>query len=84
MSGPLIEVRNLVNRFGNHTVHDGIELTVFEHEILGSVGGSGSGKSVLLRTMLGLHKPTASEVSVFGGDIACDESELGLVVRLFR
>ena len=76
MSAPLIEVRNLVNRFDGHTVHDGVHLTVFEHEILGIVGGSGSGKSVLLRTMLGLHKPTSGEVSVFGGDIACEESNM--------
>ena len=71
MSEPLIQVRNLVNRFDSHTVHDGVELTVFEHEILGIVGGSGSGKSVLLRTMLGLHTPTSGEVLVFGEDIAC-------------
>jgi phospholipid/cholesterol/gamma-HCH transport system ATP-binding protein len=71
MSSPLIQVRNLVNRFGSHAVHDGVDLTVFEHEILGIVGGSGTGKSVLLRTMLGLHTPTSGEVSVFGEDIAC-------------
>ena len=74
MSGPLIQVRNLVNRFGSHTVHDGVELTVFEYEILGIVGGSGTGKSVLLRTMLGLHTPTSGEVLVFGEDIACRDS----------
>ena len=74
MSAPLIEVRNLVNRFGKDTVHDGVNLTIFEHEILGIVGGSGSGKSVLLRTMLGLHQPTEGQVSVFGSDIACEKS----------
>jgi phospholipid/cholesterol/gamma-HCH transport system ATP-binding protein len=73
MSNRLIQVRGLVNRFGSHTVHDGVELTVFENEILGIVGGSGTGKSVLLRTMLGLHSPTAGEVSVFGEDIACQD-----------
>ena len=71
MSEPLIEVRNVVNRFGEHTVHDGINLTVYAGEILGIVGGSGSGKSVLLRTILGLHKPTEGEVEVFGGEITC-------------
>ena len=74
MSKPLIEVKNLVNRFGKHTVHDGINLTIFEDEILGIVGGSGSGKSVLLRTMLGLRAPSEGEVSVFGEDIACQQS----------
>ena len=73
MSKPLIEVKNLVNRFGKHTVHDGINLTIFEDEILGIVGGSGSGKSVLLRTMLGLRAPSEGEVSVFGEDIACQQ-----------
>lgn len=73
MSQPLIEVRNVVNRFGDHTVHDGINLTIYEGEILGIVGGSGSGKSVLLRTILGLHTPTEGEVEVFGGQITCSK-----------
>ena len=75
MSVPLIEVRNLVNQFGQNRVHDKLNLTVFQHEILGIVGGSGTGKSVLLRTMLGLHKPTAGVVSVFGEDVACQETD---------
>ena len=77
MSKPLIEVRNVVNRFGSHTVHDGINLTVFEGEIIGIVGGSGTGKSVLLRTILGLHTPTEGEVNVFGGDITCKDKGAG-------
>jgi phospholipid/cholesterol/gamma-HCH transport system ATP-binding protein len=75
VSKPLIEVRDLVNRFGSDTVHDGVNLTVYEHEILGIVGGSGSGKSVLLRTMLGLHTPTSGTVSVFGTDIGCRDAD---------
>ena len=74
MSTPLIEVRNLVNRFGEELVHDDLNLTIFQHEILGIVGGSGSGKSVLLRTILGLHQPTSGVVSVFGEDVACKET----------
>jgi phospholipid/cholesterol/gamma-HCH transport system ATP-binding protein len=74
VSKTLIEVRNLVNRFGSHTVHDGVDLAIYEHEILGIVGGSGTGKSVLLRTMLGLHTPTAGEVVVMGSDIACADT----------
>lgn len=69
MNAPLIEVRNLVNRFGDRLVHEDLDLTVFQREILGIVGGSGTGKSVLLRTILGLHTPTAGEVSIFGEDI---------------
>ncbi len=65
----LIEVKNLVNRFGDHTVHDGLELSLQRGENLGIIGGSGSGKSVLLRTMLGLHRPTAGEVLVNGRDL---------------
>ena len=74
MRKPLIEVKNLVNRFGHHTVHDGVNLSIYEDEILGIVGGSGSGKSVLLRTMLGLRAPSAGEISVFGEDIACQQT----------
>ena len=73
MSTPLIEVKDLVNRFGAQTVHDGVNLTIFEREIIGIVGGSGTGKSVLLPSILGLHSPTAGEIRVFGRDIACRE-----------
>jgi phospholipid/cholesterol/gamma-HCH transport system ATP-binding protein len=73
VSKALIEVKNLVNQFGKHKVHDGVNLTVYENEILGVVGGSGTGKSVLLRTILGLSKPTEGEVNIMGEDIACSE-----------
>jgi phospholipid/cholesterol/gamma-HCH transport system ATP-binding protein len=66
---PIIRVRGLVNRFGDETVHDGLELDVFRGEILGVVGASGSGKSVLLRTIIGLNRPAAGRVEVFGRDI---------------
>jgi phospholipid/cholesterol/gamma-HCH transport system ATP-binding protein len=65
---PVIRVRGLVNRFGAETVHDGLDLDVFRGEVLGVVGGSGSGKSVLLRTIVGLNRPAAGRVEVFGGD----------------
>ena len=77
MSGPLIEVCNVVNRFGSHTVHDGINLTIFEGEIIGIVGCSGTGKSVLLRTILGLHTPTEGSVNVFGNEITCKDKGSG-------
>ena len=66
---PIIRVRNLVNRFGSETVHDGLDLEVFRGEVLGVVGGSGSGKSVLLRTIIGLNRPVRGSVEVFGHDI---------------
>jgi len=66
---PVIRVRGLVNRFGGETVHDGLDLDVFRGEVLGIVGGSGSGKSVLLRTIVGLNQPSAGRVEVFGADV---------------
>jgi phospholipid/cholesterol/gamma-HCH transport system ATP-binding protein len=66
---PIIRVRGLVNRFGSETVHDGVDLDVFAGEVLGIVGGSGSGKSVLLRTIIGLNRPVKGQVELFGTDI---------------
>lgn len=65
----VIEVRGLINRFGTQTVHDKLDLDVHRGEILGVVGGSGSGKSVLLRSIVGLLRPTAGTVRVFGEDL---------------
>ncbi|HML10243.1 MAG TPA: ATP-binding cassette domain-containing protein, partial [Stellaceae bacterium] len=59
-------MRDLVNRFGSQVVHDGIDLDVMPGEIMGVVGGSGSGKSVLLRTIIGLNKPATGTVEVLG------------------
>ena len=66
MVAPVRSVRGLVNRFGDHLVHDGLDLEVKRGEIIGIVGGSGSGKSVLLRSMLGLRQPQAGEIEVLG------------------
>ena len=68
-SEPLIRVRGLVNRFGNETVHENLDLDVRRGEVLGIVGGSGSGKSVLLRTVVGLNRPVAGKIEVFGSDV---------------
>jgi phospholipid/cholesterol/gamma-HCH transport system ATP-binding protein len=65
----IIRVRGLINRFGAETVHDGLDLDVRRGEVLGVVGGSGSGKSVLLRTIVGLNRPVAGEVKVLDHDI---------------
>lgn len=67
---PVIRVRGLVNRFGPQTVHDGLDLDVLPGEVLGVVGGSGTGKSVLMRTIIGLNRPKAGTIEVFGQDQA--------------
>lgn len=59
---PIIEVRGLRTAFGSHVVHDGLDLEVRRGEVLGIVGGSGSGKSVLLHTILGLLEPERGEI----------------------
>jgi phospholipid/cholesterol/gamma-HCH transport system ATP-binding protein len=66
MADNVISVRGLVNSFGDAKVHDGVDLDVRRGEILGVVGGSGTGKSVLMRSIIGLQTPDAGEVEVFG------------------
>jgi phospholipid/cholesterol/gamma-HCH transport system ATP-binding protein len=66
---PVLEVQGLVNRFGAQLVHDGLDMQVMQDEVFGIVGGSGSGKSVLLRTILGLQRPQAGVVRIGGSDI---------------
>jgi len=65
----LIEVRGLCNRFGTNTVHENLDLDLYPGEILGVVGGSGTGKSVLLRSIVGLIRPSAGEVRLFGQNL---------------
>ncbi len=66
---PIIRVRGLVTRFGAQTIHDDLALEVRRGEILGVVGGSGSGKSVLLRTIVGLNRPVQGRIEVLGNDV---------------
>jgi len=63
---PIIQVRGLRNSFGRQVVHEDLDLDVRRREILGVVGGSGTGKSVLMRSIIGLQTPDAGEVTVFG------------------
>ncbi len=67
-SGPAIEVRGLRTQFGSQVIHHGLDFLVEPGEIMGVVGGSGSGKSVLLRTIIGLIRPAAGRISVLGQD----------------
>ena len=66
----VVAVRGLVNRFRSQVVHDGLDMDVHRGEIFGVVGGSGAGKSVLLRTILGLQTPRAGTVEIDGKDLS--------------
>ncbi len=68
-AAPVIEVRGLVSRFGSQVVHDGLDLEVRPNEIFGIVGGSGTGKTVLLRTILGLREPQGGTVELYGKNV---------------
>ena len=75
-----IRVRGLVNCFGDQTVHDGLDLDVNRGEIIGVVGGSGTGKSVLMRSIIGLQEPDAGDIEVLGRSItdAAPDEVLGV------
>jgi phospholipid/cholesterol/gamma-HCH transport system ATP-binding protein len=82
LCAPAVEVRGLSNRFGAQVVHDELDMCVQHGEIFGVVGGSGSGKSVLLRTLLGLHVPRAGQILINGREItALGPDELRQVKR---
>ncbi|HYC04435.1 MAG TPA: ABC transporter ATP-binding protein [Azospirillaceae bacterium] len=68
VENPVIRVRNLVTRFGPQVVHEGVNLDVRRGEVLGLVGGSGMGKSVLLKEIVGLIEPTGGTIEVLGRD----------------
>jgi phospholipid/cholesterol/gamma-HCH transport system ATP-binding protein len=67
---PIVEALGIVNRFGSQLVHDHLDMEVLENEVFGIVGGSGTGKSVLLRTILGLQRPQAGTIRLAGNDIS--------------
>ena len=80
----VIRVSNLHNRFGDQVVHESLDLEVRHGEILGVVGGSGTGKSVLLRSLIGLHRPNDGSITVLGQDLASLDAtrRAGLELRL--
>ena len=71
---PIIKIRGLSNSFGDQVIHEGLDLEVRRGEILGVVGGSGTGKSVLMRSVIGLQHPDAGEIEVLGENMI-DRSE---------
>jgi len=68
-NAPPIEVRDLRSAFGENIIHDGLNLTIQRGDVVGIVGGSGAGKSVLLNTVIGLRSPEGGSVRIFGTDI---------------
>ena len=76
-----IVVRGLKNQFGEQVVHENLDLNVRRGEIIGVVGGSGTGKSVLMRSIIGLQTPTEGEIKVFGKSMTDSEPDEDLGVR---
>jgi phospholipid/cholesterol/gamma-HCH transport system ATP-binding protein len=79
----VIRIRGLVNAFNGTVIHDHLDLDVYRGEVLGVVGGSGAGKSVLLRSIVGLNRPESGSIEVFGQETAeiASESLKGLQLR---
>jgi len=80
----VLEVRDIVTRFGADAVHDGVSLSVERGEVVALIGGSGTGKSVLLKEMIGLLRPTAGSVHLLGTDVwQADEEQVDGLRRRF-
>ncbi len=77
----VIEVSGLRNAFGDQVVHEGLDITVRKGEIFGVVGGSGTGKSVLMRSIIGLQNPDEGEITVFGQSMIDRDEEEAKSVR---
>ena len=77
MSEPIIDVKNLVAVYDDIVVLDGISFSVLDHEVFVVLGGSGCGKTTLLKHLLGLIKPEAGSINLFGTDItSINEDEI--------
>lgn len=81
MSKVIIEVKNIKTHFGTNIVHDGVSLNIYEGEIFGLLGGSGSGKSVLLKEMIMLMQPTEGEITVLGQNLSSISLEEAHILR---
>lgn len=80
---PIISVRDLVVRYGDKTVLDGVNLDIFSGETMVIMGGSGSGKSTLLRRIMGIERPSSGHVFIKNVDIACaSEEEINDIRRI--
>jgi phospholipid/cholesterol/gamma-HCH transport system ATP-binding protein len=84
MEGVVLEVDSVVTRFGTDLVHDGINFSVKRGEIVALVGSSGSGKSVLVREIIGLLRPAAGTIRLLGTDVwNCQQDEMNALRRRF-
>ncbi|MEY4864007.1 MAG: hypothetical protein RLZ51_2102 [Pseudomonadota bacterium] len=82
MTEVVIDVRGLTTRFGQQVVHDQLDLQIHRGELVALIGGSGTGKSVLVREIIGLHRPTAGDVQVLGTSMwRAPDAELARVRR---
>lgn len=81
MSEPVIEIQGLKNYLGGQWVHSDVNLTVEKGEILAIIGGSGSGKTTILRSLLMLLKPTAGSIKIFGQDISRLDAQQSFLLR---
>jgi phospholipid/cholesterol/gamma-HCH transport system ATP-binding protein len=80
----VLKVGSIITRFGKQVVHDGVSFSVRRGEVVGLIGGSGSGKSVLLKEIIGLVRPTAGRIELFGTDVwHCSVQQLNAVRRRF-
>jgi len=77
----VLEMQQVVTRFGSHVVHNGVDLAVHKSEIFAVIGGSGSGKSTLLREMILLQTPNAGRIQVLGVDLAQITDAAALALR---
>ena len=66
----IVQVRDVVTRFGSKIVHDGISLDIYKGEVFAIVGGSGSGKSTVMRQIVMLQPPTSGSIKVFGQEVS--------------
>jgi phospholipid/cholesterol/gamma-HCH transport system ATP-binding protein len=84
MEGSVLEVDGVVTRFGTDVVHDGISFSVKRGEIAALVGGSGSGKSVLVKEIIGLLRPAAGTIRLLGTEVwNCEQEEMNGLRRHF-
>ncbi len=77
----VIDVRGIVTRFGKQVVHNGLDLQIRRGDLVALIGGSGTGKSVLLREIIGLHRPDAGSVNLLGTDVWNASPDLLATVR---